>query len=270
MNEQDQFLKDLDNDQTREVDILDQPLNAPEKEDKKEEGGEPTGEEGGEGKQKEEGEEDDEDGVVKDIKPRNRRERRLVRKLQEERESSIFLAGKLEAREEAKRTVNSEEADYLAAVDRIYGNETPEAQLASDLLKKAIIGARDDAENRAYERIKAERQKELEEQRKAESELDNIVDDIEDTYDVTLSEPQERSFLQLLQKMSPKDKNGNVISLADPHAVWEVFQDKLKSKRTDNRAKVLSDRSMVQSGASKDSKLQEDTAARFLQESGII
>lgn len=271
MSEQNKFLEDLGNDQNREVDILDQPLDpAAAKEEGKQEDG-ATGEEGDGGVHKEEGAEGEEgDGLGKDVKPRNRRERRLVRKLQEERESSIFLAGKLEAREEAKRAVGSEEADYLGAVERIYGTETPEAQLATELLKKALVGVRDDAEARALAKYREERQQEQEAQRKAESELDNIVDDIEDTYDVTLTEPQERSFLQLLQKMSPKDKNGNVISLADPHAVWEVFQDKLKGKGTDNRAKTLSARSMTQSGAAKDSKLGEDATTRFLQESGII
>jgi hypothetical protein len=262
MNEQDQFLKDLENDQDKSIDVLEQPLG-------------PTGESSEKGEAKEvigttDKSEDDEEGTGLPLKPRNRRERRLMQKLQEERESSIFLAGKLEARSEAARVV-SEESDYLKAVERIYGNDSPEAQLATDLLKKAIIGAKEDAKAAAIAEMRAERQREKDEAISANRELDSFIEDIEDTYGVTMSETHQRGFFQLLQKMSPKDRDGNVVGYADPHAVWEVFQEKIQ-KRTvpDNRAKNLSARSMVQSGASKESTLQDDSHMRFLTENGII
>lgn len=256
MNEQEKFLKDLESDQNREVDILDMPLDgstSAKEEDKKEDSNE--------------GSEDD--GDDEGLKPKNRRERRLLRKLDAERESSIFLAGKLEAREEAKKSV-TEESDYLKSIERIYGTDTPEAQIATDLLKKALTGVRDDAEQRAYDRMKSDREREVAEERDSSKELDAFVEDIEDTYDVSLTEAQETSFFKLLQKMSPKDREGRVIGYADPHAVWEVFSERLKSKGTDNRAKDLSARSMVQSGASKESSLKDDASSRFLRENGII
>lgn len=258
MNEQEQFLMGLDTDQTKEVDVLDQPLN-PEPA-KVEDGGE--------------NEDGEDEGGVEGIKPKNRRERRLMRKLQEERESSIFLAGKLEAREEGRRSL-SEENDYLKGIESIFGNSTTEGQLATDLLKKAFIANRDEAKRQAIEEMRAERQKEVEAERAAKRELDGFIDEIEDTYEVTLTEPQERAYFQLLQKMSPKDSEGNVTNYADPHAVWEVFQEKLKAnKGTGNRAaKELSARSMVQSGATKDSTLnkdKEDAMERYLRENGII
>lgn len=261
MNEQDQFLKNLEDDQGKQVDILEQPLHptgatAPEGQDEGAQGA--TGASG----------DDDEEG---ELKPKNRRERRLVKKLQEERESSIFLAGKLEARTEAAKAV-TEESDYLKSVERIFGTETTEGQLATDLLKKAIVGARDDAETRAYERIKSERERERAEAVAANRELDGFIEDIEDTYDVSLTETQQRGFFELMRKMSPKDRTtGAVIAYADPHSVWEVFQEKLQKKgTTDTRAKALASRSMVQSGASKESNLPNDTTARFLSENGII
>lgn len=260
MNEQDQFLEGLKEDQ-KPIDVLEAPLGptgaTPPKEDEQH---------GATGATGAEGEDDDE---ANGIKPRNRRERRLVQKLNEERESSIFLAGKLEARNEAARAV-TEESDYLKAVERIYGTDTPEAQLATDLLKKAIIGSREDAKREAIEEMRAERIREQEAILAANRELDNVLEDIEDTYDVTLSEAQQKSFFQLLHKMSPKDREGTVIEFADPHAVWEVFQDRITRRGTDNRAKNLSARSMVQSGASKESTLADDSHARFLRENGII
>jgi len=247
MNEQEKFLDNLSDDQGDVMDVLEQPLvdNPNENEDKP----------------KEEGE----DGV----KPRNRRERRLKDKLDEERASSIFLAGKLEALSEASKSI-TEEKDYLKAIDQIFGTETPEAQMATGLLKKAIIGSRDEAKLLAIEEMKAERQREKEELAQAERELDSMIEDVEDTYDVTLTDAQQKGFFSLLQKMSPKDKEGNVIEYADPHAVWEIFQEKLQKRGTDTRAKDLSSRSMVQSGASKDSTLVDDSHARFLRENNII
>lgn len=260
MNEQEKFLEGLDNDQTKVVDVLDQPLDGSTPTEKKEE----TQVEG-EGK---EGEDEGEDDLGT-LKPKNRRERRLVKKLTEERESSIFLAGKLEAQSEAKKSL-TEEADYLKSVERIYGTDSTEAQLATDLLKKAIIGARDDAKQQAVEEMRQERLREREEAKAANQELDDFVEDIEDTYGVTMNETHQRGFFQLLGKMSPKDGSGNITSYADPHAVWEIFQEKIQSKGTDNRAKNLSARSMVQSGASKESTLADDSQARFLRENGII
>lgn len=256
MSELEQFLKDTEQDVTK-VDVLEAPLVPETDAEKLSEGGKTGSENKGTA---------EDDG----LKPRNRRERRLMERLAAERESSSFLAGKLEARTEAQKSV-SEESDYLKGVERIYGTDSPEAQLATELLKKAIVGARDDAENRAYERIKSERGKELEEQRQAESELDTMIDEIEDEHGVTLTDTQERAFFSLLEKMSPKDREGNVIEYADPSAVWEIFSEKLqKGRPTDTRAKDLSSRSMVSSGTSTDSKLDEDVHARFLRENGII
>lgn len=267
MNEQEQFLSDLGTDQNRGVDVLDAPLNGEPAKTDDQTGDDQTGAAAGIKK------DDDDDGDFggDDLKPRTRRERRLMRKLNDERESSIFLAGKLQAREEAKSSI-TEESDYLKSVERIYGTDTPEAQIATDLLKKAIIGARDDAENRAYQRVQTERQREAEEARKADSQFDDIIDELEDEHSFTFNQTQEKAYFDLLRKMSPKDSSGKVVSLADPHAVFEVFQDKLKSAKTGTgtRAKDLSARSMTQSGASGESTLKDDATVRFLKDNGLI
>ena len=248
MNETEQFLKDLETEQGGIEDIFNQPLNPePEKE------------------QEEMIEEDDEDG----LKPKTRRERRLKEKLEQERGSAIQLAERLSRLEEA-RQATSEEEDYLKSIERIYGTDSAEAQMATDILTKAFKSVRDDAENRAYERIQSERQNESQAVQEAESELDSIVDDIEDTFGIELTEAQETAYFQLLQKMSPKDREGNVTSLADPYAVFELFKEKVSKGTTDNRAKELSARSMTQSGAAKDSTLTDDATERWLRENAII
>lgn len=253
-SELDKFLEDTETD-LKQVDVLDAPL-IPEDPAK------------GEGKST--GDDEGADDGKGELQPKNRRERRLLERLQAEEKSSAFLAGKLSARTEAEKAV-TEEADYLKSVERIYGTDSPEALIATDLLKKAITGARDDAENRAYNRIKEEQSREREETVEAEQELDSMIDTIEDEYGVTLTAPQETAFFQLLEKMSPKDSDGNVREYADAHAVFEVFQERLKKPvASNNRAKDLSSRSMVNSGASTDSKGIDDPTARYLHEQGLI
>lgn len=204
-----------------------------------------------------------------DPQPKNRRERRLTQKLEAERQSAIDLAERLSRLEEA-RTVSEEDADYLKGLELIYGTDSPEAIQATELLKKAITGVREDAENRAYQRLQDSQSKEVQAVAQAEEELDSVLDDIEDRYGVELNEDQEVAYFQLMQKMSPKDRNGNVIALADPDAVWEIFSERMNTPRTDSRAKELSARSMVQSGATKDSTLKDDAAERQLRDWGIL
>ena len=203
------------------------------------------------------------------FKARNRREKRLLRQLEAERESNAFMAGKLEAVVGAKTDLDGE-ADYLKSIERIYGTDTPEALLATDLLKKAIVGARDDAENRAYNRWLQEQQRATQAEKEASDELDGMIEEIEDTYNVELTPAQERSYFQLMEKMSPKDKQGNVIGYADPHAVWEIFKERTtKNTGTNDRAKQLANRSLTGS-TSADSNLKDDSTERFLRNSGII
>lgn len=254
MNEHEQFLQDIGSDQNHGIDLLNQPFEqsvTPEKEP---------------AVQEEDQVLDVDDSI---IKPKNRREKRLMRKLDDEREASIFLSGKLAAQSEAKSLI-TEESDYLKGIEKIYGTDTPEAILATDLLKKAIIGSREDAKNAALAEFQAKQQQEFNQKRELASKLSSFVDDIEDTYGVELTQNQEKSFLTLLTKMSPKDKDGNVTSYADHHTVYEVFQERLKSQGSNNKAKELSARSMVQSGAATETTLPDDTAVRFLSENGII
>jgi hypothetical protein len=247
------FLKDTE--QSEQPDILNQPLdpNAPSEEEPEAEG------------QHEDGYDEAEEA---EYHARNRRERRLMQKLEAERESAQFLAGKLEAMAAAKATV--EEADYLKGIERIYGTDSPEAQMATELLTKAILGARDDAETRAYQRLMESQQGEIRAVQQAENELDNIMDEIQDTYEVALTPAQEASYFELMQKMSPKDRDGNVTDLADPHAVWEVFSERSTRSSSPSRSKQLASRSLTDSSSPESSSLQDDSHQRFLRENGII
>lgn len=202
-----------------------------------------------------------------ELKPRSRRERRLKEKYDAERESSRMLAEKLRTFSEAKSSIE-DEADYLKSVERIYGTDSPEAQLATEALKKALLGVREDAENRAYARWQQENEARTAAEREAEAELDDMVDEIEETYGVTLTPAQEKAYFQLMEKASRKDRDGNIIEYADPHYVFEVFRE--RTKKAPSRAKELASRSLQDTTGSSDSKLEMDATERLLRENGII
>ena len=243
MNEQEQFLKDLD--QKEGNSVLDQVLE-PEKVTV-------------------EGEEKPEED---EMKLRNRREKRLAQRLQEEREAGIALAERVKVLTETQKFKEEAGDDHLKSIEKIYGTDTPESVAATEILKSALRGVGEKATERALEKLREEHKIASQAVAKEEKELDSMIDEIEDENTISLSEPQRKLFFSTLEKMSPKDKDGNVIAYADHHAVWEIVQ--AKSVKTENRAKDLSSRSMVQSGSSKESKLDEDSTARYLRDNGII
>jgi hypothetical protein len=205
-----------------------------------------------------------------DEEPKNRAERRLRARLQAEREANIAMAERLRTLAETSRARdNSDSSEYLKNIERIYGTDSPEATAATQLLRDALKGVEQTATERALEMFREEQRQEAERLREEERVLDQMVDTIEDTYEVTLSPTQQRNFYTLLEKMSPKDESGNVTAYADPHAVWEVLQER-QSRAGSTRAKDLASTSMTPSGASPTSKIQDDAMLKVLRENGIL
>lgn len=250
MNEQEKFLEELG---VKEESILDKPLELP-----VEDNAEP----------KEESAEETEQ------KAKNRRERRLLGQLEDARKEVFMTNARLEAIKEAQSSrQNTEEADYLKLVDKIYGNATPEATEATELLKKALQGvhesARKEALDEAISKVREEREKESKEVQEEEKNLDEMLENLEEDHNADFSnEDTRRGFLNLLEKLSPKDRDGNILEYADPDTTWEIFTE--RTQKSSSRAKELASRSMTRSGASQESKLETDSTERFLRDNGII
>ncbi len=243
-NEQEEFLKSLEP-KENQADPFAQPTEAP-TEEKKEEEQEPTEEE-----------------------KFNRRERRLQAKLQAERESSIALAARLEALSEAQKArTESAPAEYLKSVERIYGTGSPEATEATELLKTALSGVETRATERALEMFREEQKRAEEAVSKEEKTLDGMLEEIEDETGQTLDAQTKKGFFSLLEKLSPKDSDGNIVAFADHHAVWEELQARKQPK--ENRAKELAARSMARTGASPTSTVEASAQERWLRENGLI
>ncbi len=198
----------------------------------------------------------------------NRRDRRYIKKLEADRESAIEMADRLARITEAQRTRTEEPDEYLKQVERIYGTNSPEASEATELLKTALKTVETRATERALEQFREEQQREQDSVAQEEKSLDSMIDDIEDETGQTLDEQTKQGFYQLLEKLSPKDKDGNIIEYADHNAVW----DELEARRVvqPNRAKDLAARSMVNSGSSPRTGVEAESNERWLRENGII
>lgn len=209
-----------------------------------------------------------EEEAPSDPEPRNRRERRLMEKLQSEREAAIALAAKLDAITQSQKSRN-EEAEFLTVAERIYGTQTPELREATELLKTALLGVKEEAKREALEAYKEIHQKEQEAVKNAENRIDSMLEELEDQYNVDLTDsPHRAEFLKLMEKMSPKDRDGNIIEYADHEAVWEVYQSQIK--KPVNPAKEMAARAMTQSGATGQSPLSNDVYDRWARENGLI
>jgi hypothetical protein len=247
MNEQEKFLEDL---VPTEDDVLNKPLTE-----------EISSTE-------EETSEDDE------MKAKNRRERRLLEKNQQLREEALTATARLQGIQEAQKLRGTtEEADYLKLVEKIYGTATPEAQEATELLKKALQGvhkaAKEEALKESKESFEQERNNETQAVKQEEESLEDMMDNLEDSHNADFSNQTVRKgFLTLLEKLSPKDAGGNIIEYADPETVYEIFKSNME--KSNSRAKELAGRSMFRGGNSKESNLQNDSTERFLKEHGII
>lgn len=249
-SEQERFLSDLE--VKENADVLEAPLT--------EESAENT--------------ETEESSESSEMKLKNRRERRLAQRLQAEREANIELNARLQTINESKQIrEGSEEAEYLKRVERIYGNATPEAKEATELLKEALRGvhesAKQEALTEALEKFQSEKANEAKAVQQEEQNLDEILDEVEEDYGIDMSNESDRKgYLNLLEKLSPKDDDGNIIEFADPDATAELYLS--RKEKSNSRAKELASRSMVRSGASPESKLEMSSAERFLKENGII
>ncbi len=204
---------------------------------------------------------------------KNRQHRRLEQKLQAEREANIALTERVKTLSEVQKFAQATEGTVDADLIRLYGDTEAgraAAKLTQGLLEKNKTQAREEALE-LFQKQQAEANKEVESNKQ---ELETMLEDIEDEFnvDITSDTPASRKarqgFYSLLEKMSPKDKEGQVVDFADPIAVWEMYQ--LQNKPDNNRAKDLSARTMVRSGASVDTKLEATAQERFLKDAGII
>ena len=155
-------------------------------------------------------------------------------------------------RQDTKETLKAEEDEFKDVIESftaIIGNDTPEKVRALNDLQKALNGSSKKAAELAEQKINEIRNREDEADRKAEEELDNAFDEIEETYDVDLSKnPKLRSeFVSFVEKIAPKNRDGEIVDYPDMNSAWETFSEIKKSTAQPSRAKELANRGMQRS-----------------------
>lgn len=188
--------------------------------------------------------------------PTNRTERRLRDRLQKERESNIALNARIQALAEMRGEVptRSDSDDIDSRWLAIYG-DTPATRQAWKLQKEMFQDMTAQAKEDALKEIRQQEFEAEQEQKHYDNLIDSELESIEDTYnvDVTSDAPAarkaRREFLEMVQRLSPKDEDGMITGYADFGATWEAYQFKReREKPSASRQKDMADRSMAKSG----------------------
>lgn len=146
-----------------------------------------------------------------------------------------------------------EDTSLVDAFEAIIGNDTPEKVNALKGLKNALssMEERTKKAEEASEFVEQTRQQQLQE-RQAMEYLEDGLDRIEDNYEVdlssgsALSKKTRNDFLDFLERISPKDENGDVKEYADIDFAYEEFNKRQKPE-TNSQAKQIASRGISRS-----------------------
>lgn len=237
MTQEQEFLGEIKRDDTpmgdeQFADLLDKPKAEP-----------PKAEEA----KPEEGEED---------APKNRRNRRLEQKLQAEREANIALNARLQAMSEFKKFADEHPGEVDPEELQVFGTDE-QGKMLKNYFTKKFQEIEERAEQRALDKIEADRRALAEEEAKNSQFIDSQFDEIEDQFNVDLSGSNKASrdlrdgFIDFFIKISPKGEDGEITEYADFPSAFETYMQlssKEKPRQVAERQKELADRSMTQGG----------------------
>lgn len=204
----------------------------------------------------------------KESEPRkNRHHRRLEKQLEEERIARAAAEARANALLESKVGKTDDDAVHSLLI-QLYGNEE-RGKEAANVNRKAL----EIIEQRATERALAEFERRQAEQNaevvKHEQYLDSEFESLEDEYNVdfTSNAPAARKarneMLEILEKISPKNEEGDIKEYADMSGVYEMWKLQHSQGKTDNsRQKELASRTMA-GGSMSEQKPQPKDPGRF-------
>jgi hypothetical protein len=145
----------------------------------------------------------------------------------------------------------NDEAEEI--LTRIIGNDTPERVQAIKDFKKYLHSLEEKGAERALRQLEESEKAEQEETEKSVQKLEEGFERIEESYGVDLSSgaPLARKtrneFIDFIQKISPKDSDGEIIEYPDLEGAFETFQTMSKSSSSTNRAKDLASKGLQKS-----------------------
>lgn len=160
------------------------------------------------------------------------------------------FASQQTVREEPK---NQDTTDVVSAFEAIIGNDTPEKVAALKSLERALGNVDQRASEKAIAKLDEIRLQESLADKEAEDELSEAFDSIEDTYGVDISSNTQSAkklrndFVTYVERIAPKDRNGDIIAYPDMSSAWETFSEIKKATQIPSRAKELASRGTARS-----------------------
>lgn len=226
-NEIDKFFGDLPSEDKKVADVFEVPKDKPaEQAVVKEEGGE-------------EGE-----------SHKNRRHRRLEEQLQRERESNIALNERIRTLAEVK-AAEKDSGTLDPRLLRVFGDSDAGKQIAKDF-GEILAEETERAKTKALDEFRNEQSQAYQEQKESEAFIDSQLESLEDEHNVDLTSNSpaarkaRREFLEMVEKLSPKDEEGNISGYADFESTFDVYQQTL-TKEQPTRQKEIASKSMQRS-----------------------
>lgn len=193
---------------------------------------------------------EDEDELVDDS-VKNRRHRRLESKIQELRDENIALGERVRVLSEVER-FTKDNPDVDPDIAKMF-DASDMGKMNALLLSKKLQEIEEKAEKRALARIEELKEEEAKEFEEASNLIDTELDNLEDQFGIQFygskkADNLRTEFLQFVEEISPKDKDGNLKDYADFESSFEKFQElKSKDKPDTSRQREIASRSMQRS-----------------------
>lgn len=159
---------------------------------------------------------------------------------------------------ESEKETKEENDEVVDALIAVIGNDTPEKRRAVQALRDRL----DEGARKITEWENQQREAELADEQ-AEKELEDGFSSIEEQFEFTFTKEKKRQFAEFLEKVAPKDGNGEIIAYPDFLATYETFDKLSKVSQPANRAKELASRSMARSAETGSSQVRKANTSSF-------
>lgn len=180
-----------------------------------------------------------------------------------EKEVAKKLADFTPQRETKQEFVENAGDEIDEVLTRIIGNDTPEKVSAIKDFKKILIAREEAGAEKALRELDNRQQAEIQAEQEAEQELEAGFESIEDTFnvDITSNTPQARKtrkeFIEFIEKIAPKDENGEIRDYPDFEETFKLFQEKNKPQ-PNYRARDIASRGMTRTSDASNMPVERD------------
>lgn len=120
------------------------------------------------------------------------------------------------------------ESPYGDILKEIIGDDTPEKRNAIDKFNRTFLEREEKIAGRSLDAINAERQAEIQAEAEADETLASGFEGIDEEFGVDLYAPENKKlkgqFIDYIQKIAPKDAQGEISDFPDIRGAFETFQ----------------------------------------------